>query len=292
MPLPRASRASANRQRWAGDRTLAHEARSVRRSQRSRATRTQRPSHELVGTRAERNAPVLVGLAVDRQPPLVAAAGLERERRDVDRERKVDRRSGLHAGGPAGLEPGFDEDGLLPPTGVHEDGPSAPRGAHGQGLSVAAERLEPARVLPVRLVPRHLDLDRERHRRRLGPGGRPAAAEDEELPLDRLSRVCEQDRDLHGCVTAASWPHAASMSRPRVSRTVAGSRASSSAPLKAAIAFRVEPAYMPVGLYGIRLTLKIFGSSSSASARACSTRSLIPPSITYSTKILRWCSSK
>jgi hypothetical protein len=46
----------------------------------------------------------------------------------------------------------------------------------------------------------------------------------------------------------ASCPQAAWMSRPRVSLTVAGKRARSSAALKAAIAFDVEPSYIPVGL--------------------------------------------
>src|SRR4051812_42704837 len=55
---------------------------------------------------------------------------------------------------------------------------------------------------------------------------------------------------------AASWPHAASMSRPRVRRTVTGTRAFSSSKRKAAITSRDEPSYRPVGLYGIRLTLK------------------------------------
>ena len=54
------------------------------------------------------------------------------------------------------------------------------------------------------------------------------------------------------------------MSRPRVRRTVAGSRARSSTALNAAIASRVEPSKAPVGLYGIRFTLKTFGSSSRA----------------------------
>ncbi len=45
------------------------------------------------------------------------------------------------------------------------------------------------------------------------------------------------------------------MSRPRVRRTVARRPCSSSAALKAAIAPREEPSYMPVGLYGIRFTL-------------------------------------
>jgi hypothetical protein len=61
---------------------------------------------------------------------------------------------------------------------------------------------------------------------------------------------------------------------------------------KAAIAFGEDPVKLPVGLYGIRFTLKIFGSSSSASERACSTRSFTPASITYSTKTLRRRSSK
>ena len=46
------------------------------------------------------------------------------------------------------------------------------------------------------------------------------------------------------------------MSRPPVRRTVAGMRARSSTCLNAAIASRDEPPYIPVGLYGIRLTLK------------------------------------
>src|SRR5215813_14870202 len=47
---------------------------------------------------------------------------------------------------------------------------------------------------------------------------------------------------------AASWPHAAAMSRPRVRRTVAGTRARSRTALNAAIASRDEPSYKPVGL--------------------------------------------
>ena len=45
------------------------------------------------------------------------------------------------------------------------------------------------------------------------------------------------------------------MSRPRVRRTVARRPCSSSTALKAAIAAGEEPSYIPVGLYGIRLTL-------------------------------------
>src|SRR5581483_2677947 len=90
-----------------------------------------------------------------------------------------------------------------------------------------------------------------------------------------------------GRAPAASCPQAAAMSRPRVRRTVAGSRARSRTVLKRAIASRDEPSYDPVGLYGIRLTLKRFGSSSAASARACSGRSLTPASSTYSTNTFR-----
>ena len=47
---------------------------------------------------------------------------------------------------------------------------------------------------------------------------------------------------------AASCPQAASMSRPRVRRTVAPIPCSSSTALNAAIASRLEPSYIPVGL--------------------------------------------
>jgi hypothetical protein len=61
------------------------------------------------------------------------------------------------------------------------------------------------------------------------------------------------------------------MSRPRVSRTVARRPCSSSAARKASMAPRLEPTYgASVGLYGMRLTLNALGSSSSASATACS----------------------
>src|SRR5512142_159767 len=72
-----------------------------------------------------------------------------------------------------------------------------------------------------------------------------------------------------GSLRAASCPQAASMSRPRVNRTVAPSPRRSSSSLNAAIAFGLEPLYgESVGLYGIRLTLNIRGSSRSASAAA------------------------
>ena len=71
-------------------------------------------------------------------------------------------------------------------------------------------------------------------------------------PVD-AARVDEDDvrraaaaPELHAF--AASWPHAASMSRPRVRRTVAPIPCSSRTAWKAAIASRLEPSYIPVGL--------------------------------------------
>src|SRR5207253_6435349 len=95
------------------------------------------------------------------------------------------------------------------------------------------------------------------------------------------------EREERHARAAASCPHAASMSRPRVRRTVAGRPCSCSVRRKAAIAFRDEPSNLPVGLYGIRFTLKKRGFSSFASSCACSKRSFTPASITYSTKTLR-----
>src|SRR5439155_5097540 len=89
------------------------------------------------------------------------------------------------------------------------------------------------------------------------------------------------------CGAAASCPQAASMSRPRVRRTVTGTRARSSSCWNAAIRSREEPWYRPVGLYGMRLTLKWSRPSSPARARACSGASFTPASITYSTKTRR-----
>ena len=89
-------------------------------------------------------------------------------------------------------------------------------------------------------------------------------------------------------MAVASWPHAAAMSRPRVSRTVAGTRAASSSALKAAIAVREDPSNIPVGLYGMRFTLKASRPRSEASRRACAGESLTPASITYSTNTRRF----
>ena len=98
------------------------------------------------------------------------------------------------------------------------------------------------------------------------------------------------------------------MSRPRVRRTVTGTRARSSSCRKAAMRSLDEPSYRPPaavggvfgrasaaslptlaahGLYGMRFTLKWSRPSSSASARACSGASFTRASITYSTKTRR-----
>ena len=75
----------------------------------------------------------------------------------------------------------------------------------------------------------------------------------------RLSRSTTR-----GLGAAASWPHAAAMSRPRVRRTVAGIRARSSDVLERARSPRgTIRRTIPVGLYGIRLTLNAVGSSRS-----------------------------
>src|SRR4051794_10527319 len=58
---------------------------------------------------AERNRPVRLAVAVDAEPPDVASARLKRQRPEVNRKRKVDRRSGLHSRWPANLEVRFNE---------------------------------------------------------------------------------------------------------------------------------------------------------------------------------------
>src|SRR6185312_732926 len=108
--------------------------------------------------------------------------------------------------------------------------------------------------------PRHRDLgdvevpvgkrDEYAHRRRRYSHDGPAHSDDRRYAATR----------------AANCPHAASMSRPRVSRTVAPSPRRSSESLNAPIAFGLDPVYgESVGLYGMRLTLNLRGSRSSAS---------------------------
>ena len=65
-------------------------------------------------------------------------------------------------------------------------------------------------------------------------------------------------RARQAATRAASCPQAASMSRPRVSRTVTGTPRDSRAARKAAIDSRLDPRNSePLGLKGIRLTLNI-----------------------------------
>ena len=78
------------------------------------------------------------------------------------------------------------------------------------------------------------------------PSAWDPSPEDEAALRDRLLRAGEERAVRRPyrpppAALAASWPQAASMSRPRVSRTVAVIPCSSSAALKAAIASREEP---------------------------------------------------
>src|SRR5439155_1382528 len=86
------------------------------------------------------------------------------------------------------------------------------------------------------------------------------------------------------CTCPASWPQAASMSSPRVLRTVATKPASCNTFWKARIRTRglVENSVWGNGLNGIRLNLHGTSRTSAASCRACFGASLTPSSITYS----------
>ena len=82
-------------------------------------------------------------------------------------------------------------------------------------------------------------------------------------PLDELEDEDERGGAGLGEAVAASCPQAASMSRPRVRRTVTGMPLCWRRAWKAPIALELEPSKPdPVGLNGIRLTLKALGSSS------------------------------
>ena len=65
-------------------------------------------------------------------------------------------------------------------------------------LPVCVDELEPQRVPAVRLVPGHVNEDRDPERRRLGAGERPAAADDGELAVGNLGEIREEHRHLHG----------------------------------------------------------------------------------------------
>ena len=84
-------------------------------------------------------------------------------------------------------------------------------------------RAQPARDQHARRRGRHRPRRRRRHEALTDPGRAPRGV-------------------------VASCPHAAAMSRPRVRRTVAGTRPRSSSALKRAIASRDEPSKRPVGL--------------------------------------------
>src|SRR3954468_2821026 len=88
-----------------------------------------------------------------------------------------------------------------------------------------------------------------------------------------------------------SWPHAASMSRPRGVRTGADMPASNTILLKERMRSAVEHSYAAPGhgLNGIRLTFagKRYLRISRTSSRACSSLSFLSLSITYSNVIRR-----
>src|SRR5579875_4107644 len=87
-----------------------------------------------------------------------------------------------------------------------------------------------------------------------------------------------------GEFSARSWPQAAAISRPRLSRTVAVTLPSSTSALKASTRARSLP-LKPApgkGLKQIRLSLARIGASSLTRRRASASESLTPASITYS----------
>ena len=146
--------------------------------------------------------------------------------------------------------------------------PRADRG--GRPLAVRRRALSHHAAVPEAVRPQ----DGRRAARPVAVGPEPGGAVRAARPAAARGRGARGHRGRGGrrsrAAAAASWPHAASMSRPRVSRTVARSPCSSSTARNASIAPREEPPYIPVGLYGMRLTLKTFGSSSRVSWRACS----------------------
>ena len=128
---------------------------------------------------------------------------------------------------------------------------------HGVEVAPAASRASGA--VRGRGRPRHTPALSDRRLRPLLPGGRTACpgtprGRGRARVGRRLGRVGSPLRLIPGERStrrprrAASCPQAASMSRPRVRRTVVGRRARSSTALNAAIASREEPSNAPVGL--------------------------------------------
>src|SRR4051794_20985766 len=126
--------------------------------------------------------PIVAAVAVDCQPPRVLAARLERQRLDVDCNHEVERGARLRTRRATDLELLLDLDR---PWVIFTEQ---------DGLSVRIDELESPPVVRIRLIPRHIDLQGDRHRYRLWAGHRPAAAEDVELSLDRLRGVGEKKR--------------------------------------------------------------------------------------------------
>ena len=136
----------------------------------------------LLGAHEELAAPVVARLTVDGQLPHVAAPDVERERPEVHGNGNVDVRARRGARRAADLELPLDAQRLT------LDLDREP---------VLGEELEHPVVGPVGLVPRDVDLHRDRAGRDLGTGHRPAAAEDEELAAALLGGVGEHERHAH-----------------------------------------------------------------------------------------------
>jgi hypothetical protein len=122
------------------------------------------------------------------KPKGVSLKGLpvrELEGRDRDGQRQVERSAGLHVERAVELHLRHDPRGL-----------QALRRGHQHRLSVGVDQVESHLVLDVPLVPGDLHVERDGGRRRAGPGDRPAAAVDVELPVRHVGVVGQQHRYL------------------------------------------------------------------------------------------------
>src|SRR4029077_9917480 len=97
-------------------------------------------------------------------------------------------------------------------------------------------------------------------------------------------------RSSVGIFFAPSWAHAPSLWRPRVSRSVTGTRRASSAATKSRVAAGVEAVHREpgVGFSGIRVTCPSRPASRDASASPRQGWLLTPAIIAYSTETRRW----
>src|SRR5581483_8319774 len=113
---------------------------------------------------------------------------------------------------------------------------------------------------------------------------RNAEGETEDGFHGRTSCPWRRARWVRSCTLPASWPHAPSISSPRVLRTVATTLACIRISWKRRTVSgedRSKPA-LGNGLNGIKLNLHGTSAASSSSSRACAGWSLTPASMTYS----------